>query len=135
MLNPLDSVPAVRRIETNRDDVYAFEIAGHISSADVENFYGLLEGAYALHDRIDLLVQMVENDGVDWNEISPDTASEGRDIASRHIRRCAIIGKSSGIRCLGRFFDPPSPVETRHFDMDEEAEAWSWIDTRRIDAR
>ncbi len=133
MLNPLDSMPAVRRIDTNRDDAYAFEITGHISAADVENFYGLLEGAYALHDRIDLLVKMVENDGVDWSGISPDTTSEGRDIASKHIRRCATVGKSSGARYLERFFKPPSPVETRHFDTDEEMEAWTWLDASPAD--
>lgn len=127
MLNPLDSMPAVRRIETNRDDAYAFEIAGHISAADVENFYGLLEGAYALHDRIDLLVKMVDNDGVDWNDVSPDTTTEGHDIAATHIRRCAVIGGSGGVRCLERFFNPPSPVETRHFSRDDEAEAWTWM--------
>ncbi len=43
-----DNPPSVRRIETDRADAYAFEITGHITSADMENLYGLLEAGYAL---------------------------------------------------------------------------------------
>ncbi len=50
-MHSLDPVPAVRRIETDRSDACAFEIVGHVSPADIENLYGLLEGAYALHRR------------------------------------------------------------------------------------
>ena len=55
-MHPMDSVPAIRRLDTGRTDLLAIEIAGAVTGADVENLYGLLEGAYALHDRIDLLV-------------------------------------------------------------------------------
>ena len=42
-MNSLEPVPAVRRIDTDRDDLCAFEIVGHVTAADVENLFGLLK--------------------------------------------------------------------------------------------
>lgn len=45
-IHRLDPIPAISRIETDRSDVFAVEIKGHVTAGDVENLYGLLEGAY-----------------------------------------------------------------------------------------
>ena len=42
-----EALPAIRRIDTDRDDLCALEVVGHLSRADLENAYGLLEAAYA----------------------------------------------------------------------------------------
>ena len=51
----------------------AFEIVGRILGSDVENLYGLLEGAYALHERVDVLIRLVDFDGVEWQDVSRET--------------------------------------------------------------
>ena len=48
-MNFLEEVPAVRKIETDRTDLLAVDIVGHVTAADAENLFGLLEAAYALH--------------------------------------------------------------------------------------
>ena len=53
-MNFLDTVPAIRRIDTDRDDLFAIDVVGYVSAADAENLFGLLEAAYALHPRIDV---------------------------------------------------------------------------------
>lgn len=124
----LDDVPAIRRIDTNRADAYAFEIMGHVSAADIENLYGLLEGAYALHDKIDLLIRIVDYAGTDWQEVSTHTTTEGRSHALEHIRRCAAVGEPNWIPYARGIFTSSLPVELRHFNAADEQDAWAWID-------
>lgn len=131
-MQPFGPVPAVRRIETDRPDVFAIEIAGQVTAADVENLYGLLEGAYAIHQKLDLLVRIVNYEGVDWDSISNDTTEEGRLHALQHVRRCAAVGKPDWTGRVQGFFEPALPVELRHFPLDEEEAAWQWIEAREI---
>ncbi len=130
----LDDVPAVRRIDTNRADAYAFELVGHVSAADIENLYGLLEGAYILHERIDLLIRIVNYDGVDWEHVSRITRREGRRHALQHIRRCAAVGEPDWTAYASGLFSAPLPVELRHFAAADENEAWAWIDAHPVKA-
>jgi len=125
-MHPLEAVPAIRRIDTDRSDLLAVEIARPMTGADVENLYGLLEGAYALHPQIDLLVRWPEAEDVAWPEVAPDTVAEAREHARRHIRRCAAVGGSGDVSSLMRTLGGES-AEYRRFSGDEEAEAWSWV--------
>ena len=127
-MGPLDSVPAIRRIDTSRTDLLAIEIAGPVTGSDVENLYGLLEGAYALHDRIDLLVRWPAGEEVDWQKVAPATVEEARDHAKGHIQRCAAIGKRSDVSSLLRALGAGSAGEYRRFSEEEEDEAWAWIE-------
>ena len=127
MPSSLDAVPAVRRIETDRDDLFACEIAGHASTADLENLFGLLEGAYALHDQIDVLVHFTAYDGIEWSDLSENTKKEGRQHASQHVRRCASIGGPDWVSYFSGFFAPSIDVQLKRFEDEEIDEAWAWI--------
>jgi len=133
-MHPLESVPAVRRIDTNRPDLLAMEVVGHVSPADIENLYGLLEGAYALHDRIDLLLRVVEEDGVDWMEVDGASVKEAREQAARHIGRCAVVGNQPAIASMLRGLSLKH-AETREFAADEEDDAWRWVRARPTAAK
>lgn len=133
-MHPLDRIPAVRRIETDRSDVFAIEITGFVTGADVENLYGLLEGAYALHDRLNVLVRLTDYDGSAWDEISTATAKEGRKHALQHVERCAAVGDPDWTDRAAGFFEK-LPVELKHFPAEAEADAWAWIGAREIRQR
>lgn len=126
-MNAIEPVPAVRRIDTDRPEVWAFEIAGRMFGSDAENLYGLLEGAYALHAHIDVLVRLVDHDGVEWEEVSRETLETGRESAIRHVRRCAAVGDPDWTSAFRGLFAPHVPVELKHFPAESEAEAWAWI--------
>lgn len=126
----LERVPAVRRIDTDRSDACAFELAGHLTAADVENLYGLLEAAYLIEDRIDLLLRFVDYEGVDWEAVfSSDGARAGRE-ADRHIRRTAIVGGPEWLATATGFLAPFVSLEMRRFEAGQEAEAWAYIEAR-----
>ena len=131
-MNFLEEVPAIRRIETDRDDLFAMEVVGHVSAADAENLFGLLEAAYALHPRIDVLVRLVDHDGVDWAELSKDTLERGKAHAMEHVGRCASVGEPNWIPQVQGLFKS-MPVELRHFAAEDEAEAWQWLGARPVD--
>ena len=129
-MNFLDAVPAIRRIDTDRDTLFAVDVVGHVAAADAENLFGLLEAAYALHSRIDVLVRMVEHEGVDWAHVSDETVKQGTAHALEHVGRCAAVGEPDWVPYAQGFFATPLPFELRHFDGEAEAAAWRWLGAR-----
>ncbi|MBN9257179.1 MULTISPECIES: STAS/SEC14 domain-containing protein [unclassified Mesorhizobium] len=129
-MNSLEAVPAIRRIDTDRDDLFAIDVVGHVSPMDAENLFGLLEAAYLLHPRLDALVRLIDHDGVDWREISEDTLRQGFAGAVDHIGRCAAIGEPDWTTAALRVL--PSPIELRHFDTGDQIEAWRWLAAREL---
>lgn len=128
----LEEVPAIRQIETDRANLLAIDIVGHVSAADAENLFGLLEAAYALHSRIDVLLRLIDHEGVDWSAIAADTLDQGRADAIAHIGRCATVGEPDWTAEAQAWFESAPPVEIRHFDAEEEAAAWHWLQARPL---
>ena len=77
----LEPASAIRRIDADRDDLLAVDVSGHVTPSDVENFYGLLEGAYALHEKIDVLVRATDFESADWDDVSKEIG-RGGSVAS-----------------------------------------------------
>lgn len=132
-IHRLDPIPAVRRIETDRSDVFAVEIKGHVTAGDVENLYGLLEGAYALHDKLDVFVRLVDYEGTEWAAVDTHTTEEGRHHALQHVRRCAAVGDPDWTGHVGGLFSPEITVELRHFPLQAEDDAWAWLGARPLE--
>ncbi|TIW18639.1 MAG: STAS/SEC14 domain-containing protein [Mesorhizobium sp.] len=126
----LEAVPAIRRLDTNRDALFAIDVVGDVSPADAENLFGLLEAAYALHPRIDVLVRLTDEESVDWANISEKTLRQGVADALEHVVRCAAIGEPRWASLVGGFFPRALPFEFRHFGSDDEAAAWQWLGAR-----
>ncbi len=131
-MRPLERVPAVRRIETDRSDVFAVEITDEFTSADAENLCGLLEGAYALHPRIDLLVRLRELVNVDLIDLDQDTLALLRAHTHDNIGNCAVVGDATWRRAVESLFSFGSATTLRHFDTNDEDDAWDWLSAREI---
>ncbi len=124
-MNYLEAVPAIRRIDTDRDDLFAIDIVGEVNSADAENLYGLLEAACELHPRLDVLVRLTGFETAVWSETSPQTVRQGREVALAHVARCATVG---GPDWTGRLRAKLQPgQELRYFSAEDEAKAWEWL--------
>jgi hypothetical protein len=134
MHHDLESPPAVRQIGTDRDDVLALEIVGRFTASDLENAYGLLDAAYQLHDKIDLLVRISGYEGFDWSAAFSRRTARGKTQALKHIRRYAVVGGPGWIRTMIAVLGPLTPIETRHFAADDEIAAWEWIGARPLPA-
>ncbi|WP_296739987.1 STAS/SEC14 domain-containing protein [Mesorhizobium sp.] len=131
-MNFLDAVPAIRRLNTNRDALFAIDVVGDVSPADAENLFGLLDAAYALHPRIDVLVRLTDEESVDWRNISNDTLRQGVAGALDHVVRCAVVGDPAWASSIRHLFPKTLPFEFRHFGSDDEASAWQWLGARPV---
>lgn len=131
-MRPLERVPAVRRIETDRSDVFAVEITDEFTSADAENLCGLLEGAYALHPRIDLLVRLRDIVNVDLSDLEQDTLALLRSHTHDNVGNCAVVGDATWRGDIESLFSFSSATALRHFEADDEGEAWAWLAAREI---
>lgn len=127
--------PALLQLETKRDDVYAFEIDGHLSAAETNEIYAALEEAYREHDRINLLIRIGRFDGFDWSTLFSESTFMGKLHAIKHLRRYAVIGGPDWFATAIGIFDPLFRVEVRHFDYEAEAEAWRWIYEEELKTR
>lgn len=134
-MNFLDAVPAIRRIDTDREDLLAIDVVGHVAAADAENLFGLLEAAYALHSKIDVLVRLIDHEGVDWTDVSDETIEQGIAHAVEHIGRCAAVGEPNWIAEARAFLPASVSIELRHFEAKDEAAAWEWLGANPIAQR
>ncbi|RWK42563.1 STAS/SEC14 domain-containing protein [Mesorhizobium sp.] len=134
-MNYLEAVPAVRRIDTDRDDLFAIDVVGHVTAADAENLFGLLEAAYALHPKIDVLMRLIDHEGVDWADVSDETLEQGTAHAVEHVGRCAAVGEPNWVPSAQSLLPASSSVELRHFEAKDEASAWAWLDARPLAPR
>lgn len=126
-----ETPPNIRRIDTDRQDALAFEMTGHITAPDVENVYGLIEGAYALHETIDVIVFIHDYEGFDWNAALREQTVLGKTHALKHIRRYAVVGGPGWISAALAVFRPFVSVEMKHFEAEESDAAWAWIGASR----
>lgn len=125
-----EPLPAIHRIDTDREDLCALEIVGHLTAADLENIYGLLEAGYEQHDKIDLLLRITRYEGFDWSAAFDQSTLRAKTQALRHIRKYAIVGGPVWMRFMLGVFGRFSPVTTRHFAVEDEA--WEWIGGRPV---
>ena len=131
-MHQFEPVPAIRRIETDRDDLCALEIVGRFTAADLENAYGLLEAAYLALEKIDLLVRITHYDGFDWSAVFTRSTARGKTRALRHIRKYAVVGGPGWMRAVIGIFGPLTSIRTKHFDTADESKAWEWIGGRPV---
>lgn len=131
-MRPETTIPVIRRIPTNRGDAFAFAVEGHLTSADIENIYGLLEAAYELHDKIDLLLRLDGYEGFDWNAAFKDSTFAMQARSLKHIRRYAIVGAPAWISVSAGLVKPFLSIEMKTFTSEEEAEAWKWIEAEEV---
>ncbi|MDW6020670.1 STAS/SEC14 domain-containing protein [Mesorhizobium sp. BAC0120] len=126
-------LPPIRRIETSRDDLCALEIAGRITAPDVENAYGLIEGEFAQHDEIDLLVRIADYGGVDWSTGANLDILRRKLRAIGHIRHYALVGGPFWLRGITALSAPFMSMEIRRFALEDEDAAWKWLKARPLE--
>jgi hypothetical protein len=120
---------AIRRRVSPRPTLLAFDIAGKISKADIEDMARQIDHAFDIHDRIDILLIMSDFEGLDAGAVF-DREALGAQIRSiRHVRKYGVVGAPAWARAMIEFSDFLSPVEAKTFDLAQESEAWAWIDT------
>jgi hypothetical protein len=120
---------AVRRRAHPRPTLLAFEIAGKISKADVEDMARQIDDAFDAYDRIDILLIMMDFEGMDADAVFDREALGAQVRSVRHVRKYGVVGAPAWARAMIEFADVLSPVDAKTFDLADETAAWAWIET------
>ena len=132
---PLPHRPALKVIETDRPDVFAFEIDGHLSKAELDAATVLFAEALAGKDQVRVLGRIRRLGGFEpGGLLSSDYFAMKRGFLER-MERYALVGGPGWLRTTLNALAPLFKAEIRHFGEDEEAAAWTWIGARPVSER
>lgn len=120
----------VRQIATDTPSVYAFHIDGDLKSEELAAVAELLDVAFELYDRINVLFLLHDfsmSDAV--SSLSLKTlVTQARSVA--HIHRYAVVGAPSAASAMIEISAKAMPVEARAFKPGEEDAAWRFVEAQ-----
>jgi hypothetical protein len=119
---------AITRRASPRPTLLAFEIAGKIAKADIEDMAHQVDEAFDAYDRIDILLIMSDFEGLDAGAVFDREALGAQARSIRHVHKYGVVGAPAWARVMIEFSDFLSPVDAKTFDLTEEAEAWAWME-------
>ncbi len=122
--------PAIARIATDRDDLFAFRITDHLGKHDAHALIGYLEEAWTRNEKVDLMVVIENYDGFDLSLLVDPALWKGKVASLSHVRRYAVVGGPAAMRGAAAFFGAFLPMEIRTFERGHESEAWHWLDAK-----
>lgn len=119
----------IRPRATPRPTLLAFDIVGKIDRVAIEAMAHRIDAAFAAYDRIDILLIMLDFEGMETAAAFDPEALSAQARSLRHVRKYGVVGAPAWARAMIEVFDFLSPVEAKTFDLAEEADAWAWVET------
>ncbi len=122
------AAPSVRLIETSRPDVIAFEVGGRIRRDDMHVLVKAFEQALSAQERLRVLVRIVDFDGVTLEALREEGLASVKMRGWRQVERYALVGGPAWMATVTGWASPLTRIETRHFELAQEDEAWRWLE-------
>jgi hypothetical protein len=123
--------PSVRLIETTSPNVIAFEVDGRIRAEDMRRLIATSEEAMKAHEHVNVLVRVSRFDGVGLDAPREEGLASMKMKGWKQVDRYALVGGPAWMATVTGWFTPLVRTQTRHFDLDQEDEAWRWIGAER----
>ena len=96
---------AISRRASPRPTLLAFEIAGKIDKAAIEDMAHQIDAAFDAYDRIDILLIMADFEGMEAGAIFDREALGAQARSIRHVRKYGVVGAPAWARATIEFFD------------------------------
>ena len=110
-----------------RADLIAFEIKGRITKPDMEWMSSIADSAMRVHSKIDMLLIMSNYEGADLGAKFDGYADTVIARSVAHIRKYVVVGAPLFVRAVIKLSGTVMPVETKTYDLSEEAAAWTYL--------
>lgn len=110
-----------------RADLLAFEIKDRITEPDIEWMSSIVDEAMKALDKIDMLLIMSNYEGSDLDAKFDGYATKVMARSVVHIRKYVVVGAPLFARAMIKLSGAVMPVETKTFDLAEEAAAWAYL--------
>jgi hypothetical protein len=118
---------SVIRRDAPRPDLIAFEIKDRITKPDIEWMSSITDAAMTAHGKIDMLLIMSNYEGSDLGARFDGYASGVMARSVAHIRKYVVVGAPMVARAIITLSGAVLPVETKTFDLSDEAAAWAYL--------
>ncbi len=122
--------PSVHLIETTKPDVIAFEVKGRIRRHDMHQLVMVFEQALDSHERLRVLLRVADFDGVTLEALREEGLASVKMRGWRQVERYALVGGPAWLATVTGWVAPLVRLQTRHFDLAREDEAWRWLETQ-----
>ncbi|KMO35514.1 STAS/SEC14 domain-containing protein [Methylobacterium aquaticum] len=118
---------SIVRRDAPRPDLLAFEIKDRITKPDIAWMSSLVDEAMRMHGTIDMLLVMSNYEGSDLGARFDGYATGVMARSVAHIRNYVVVGAPAFARAMITLSGTVLPVETRTFDLSDEAAAWAFL--------
>jgi hypothetical protein len=123
-------IPAIRRRPSSRPTLLVFEILAVITKAEIEDMARQVAQAFDQYGLIDMLLVMVQFDGMELGAVFDKESLETQARSIRHVRKYGVVGAPAWARVMIEISDHLSPVDSKTFSLADEPEAWAWIEAK-----
>lgn len=113
--------------DTPRPDLLAFEIKDTITKPDIEWMSAVTDRTMQAQGKIDMLLIMSNYEGSDFGAKFDGYANSVKARSVAHIRNYVVVGAPTLAQAMIKLSGLVLPVETKTFDLAEEAEAWRYL--------
>ncbi|GJL62718.1 MAG: hypothetical protein NPIRA04_13720 [Nitrospirales bacterium] len=119
---------AFRFLPTSKDNVFAFEINGVISSEEMPEVIKRFENFLEHHEKVRLLNRIKHFGGIDPAVFMQSDLVSMKLAAMQKVERYAIVGAPGWMRKIIESVNPVfADIDMRTFQEDQEHEAWAWL--------
>ena len=118
---------SVTQRQSPRPDLLAFEIADKVTKDDIEWMSAITDEAMKTHDKIDMLIIMSNYEGTELAASLDGYANSVKARSVAHINRYVVVGAPTLAKAMINLSGLVLPVESKTFDLDEEAAAWNYL--------
>ncbi|SFV06748.1 SpoIIAA-like [Methylobacterium sp. 174MFSha1.1] len=118
---------SVVRRESPRPDLIAFEVKDRITKPDIEWMSAITDDAMKTHGTIDMLLIMSNYEGSDLGARFDGYATSVMARSVAHIRKYVVVGAPAFARAMINLSGTVLPVDTKTFDLEDEAAAWATL--------
>lgn len=124
----------ISKIQTDQEDVYAFEIDGVLSGDSVEKFSDDANAFFANHEEVRMLGRIKNFAGFDLGMVLQSGLLSMKLNAIRKVGKYAVVGAPGWMQKVVAAVAPIMPgMEIKAFAAENENEAWQWIGAKPKD--
>lgn len=126
--------PAVTHIQTTDPTVYAFRVSGEVDADAMEGIAKVMNGAFDSHPKVRMLLIFDRFDGSSLGASLNFETLKAQFRSLSRIEKYAVVGAPETVEKLIGTAGGWTGIETRTFDLAEEAAAWTFVGAQAREA-
>ncbi|NNC71476.1 MAG: STAS/SEC14 domain-containing protein [Sphingomonadaceae bacterium] len=118
---------AIKKIETDRPNVFGFELDGKISSEELKEIAEEFNSILDKEEKVNVIARIKTYDGLELEGLLESDFWAMKLAGYKKLDRYAVVGGPEWMKRWGDLLSPLFRVNIQFFDEDEEGQAWEWL--------